>query len=233
MTGWPSPVCNGRARISIIPARRTCMRDFPQGQGTAAGIEHEAPTELTSEEYPILLTTGRMLYHYNVSTRQSATLESLAPEELAEINPADAEAIGLADGGRMRVSSRRGSVLTGVKLTNRVPPGILFMTFHYWETAVNELTNSAYDPISKTAGIQGLRGQDRESLSYTRERTKINGKANDMSLIKPLKHERHKPANANEKHKSRLGMQDRIALLVTTAIGTMYAVYLPFSWRVG
>jgi len=47
-----------------------------------------------------------------------------------------------------------------------------------------------------------------------------------MSLIEPPKHERHKPENANEKHKSRLGMQDRIALLVTTAIGTMYALYL-------
>ncbi|MFA5809941.1 MAG: molybdopterin dinucleotide binding domain-containing protein, partial [Thermoleophilia bacterium] len=124
---------------------------FPRGRGLLQGIEYEAPAELTSEEYPILLTTGRMLYHYNVSTRKSGTLEAMAPHELAEINPADADAIGLSEGEEMRVSSRRGSVVTRVKLTDRVPPGIIFMTFHYWETAVNELTNSAFDPISKTA----------------------------------------------------------------------------------
>ncbi len=124
---------------------------FPRGRGLLQGIEYEAPAELTSEEYPILLTTGRMLYHYNVSTRKSGTLESMAPHELAEINPADAAAIGVSEDDQMRVSSRRGSVVTRVKITDRVPPGILFMTFHYWETAVNELTNSAFDPISKTA----------------------------------------------------------------------------------
>jgi len=124
---------------------------FPRGRGLLQGIEYEAPAELTSEEYPILLTTGRMLYHYNVSTRQSGTLDAMAPHELAEINPADAEAIGLSADDRMRVSSRRGSVVTRAKITDRVPPGIIFMTFHFRETAVNELTNSAFDPISKTA----------------------------------------------------------------------------------
>jgi formate dehydrogenase major subunit len=57
----------------------------------------------------------------------------------------------VSTGDAMRVSSRRGSVLTTANVTERVPPGIMFMTFHYWETAVNELTNSAFDPISKTA----------------------------------------------------------------------------------
>ncbi len=124
---------------------------FPRGRGRLLGIEYEAPAELTNEEYPILLTTGRMLYQYNISTRQSATLESLAPHELAEINPVDAAAIGVSEGEEMRVTSRRGSVVTRVTVTERVPPGILFMTFHFWETAVNELTNSAFDPISNTA----------------------------------------------------------------------------------
>jgi len=124
---------------------------FPRGRGRLLGIEYEAPAELTNDEYPILLTTGRMLYQYNISTRQSATLESLAPHERAEINPVDAAAIGVSEGEEMRVSSRRGSVVTRVTVTDRVPPGILFMTFHFRETAVNELTNSAYDPISNTA----------------------------------------------------------------------------------
>ncbi len=115
------------------------------------GVEYEAPAELTSDEYPLLLTTGRMLYQYNVSTRQSPTLEGLAPYEQAEINPADAAKAGVSDGELMRVSSRRGSVVTRAKLTARVPPGIMFMTFHYHETPTNALTNSAFDPVAKTA----------------------------------------------------------------------------------
>jgi formate dehydrogenase alpha subunit len=124
---------------------------FPRGRGRLLGIEYEAAAELTNEEFPILLTTGRMLYQYNISTRQSATLDSLAPHELAEINPADAASIGASDGEEIRVTSRRGSLITGVRVTDRVSPGVMFMTFHFRETAVNELTNSAYDPQSKTA----------------------------------------------------------------------------------
>ena len=82
-------------------ARRTCTRTRSRGAGADfIGVEYEAPAELTNDEYPILLTTGRMLYQYNISTRQSPTLESLAPDELTEINPADAAAIGVADGDR-------------------------------------------------------------------------------------------------------------------------------------
>ena len=124
---------------------------FPRGRGRLKGVEYEAPAELTNAEYPMLLTTGRMLYQYNISTRESAVLDSFAPHERAEVNPVDAAAIGVADGDQMRVTSRRGSLVTRVKLTDRVPPGIMFMTFHFRETAVNELTNSAFDPIAKTA----------------------------------------------------------------------------------
>jgi formate dehydrogenase alpha subunit len=124
---------------------------FPRGRGRLIGIEYEAPAELTNGEYPILLTTGRMLYQYNISTRWSDVLESLAPAELAEINPVDATGIGVTDGDEIRVTSRRGSVVTGIRVTERVPAGIMFMTFHFAEVPVNELTNSAFDPISNTA----------------------------------------------------------------------------------
>jgi len=124
---------------------------FPRGRGRLMGVEYEAPAELTNDEYPILLTTGRMLYQYNVSTRKSPILEAFAPYEQAEINPADAAAARLVDGDLMRVTSRRGSVVARAKVTERVPPGIMFMTFHYHETPTNELTNSAFDPVAKTA----------------------------------------------------------------------------------
>ena len=142
---WPCPTIDH-------PGTAFLHQDtFPRGRGRLVGVEYEAPAELTNEEYPILLTTGRMLYHYNISTRQSDTLDSLAPHERAEINPADAAVVGAAEGDEIRVISRRGSVVTRVTVTDRVPPGIMFMTFHFRETPVNELTNSAFDPVSKTA----------------------------------------------------------------------------------
>ena len=142
---WPCPTVDH-------PGTAILHEDtFPRGRGHFVGVEYEAPAELTNAEFPILLTTGRMLYQYNISTRQSPTLDFLAPYELTEISPEDAAAIGVTDGDHMRVTSRRGSVVTTAKVTDRVPPGIMFMTFHYWETAANELTNSAFDPVSKTA----------------------------------------------------------------------------------
>jgi formate dehydrogenase alpha subunit len=124
---------------------------FPRGRGRLMGVEYEAPAELTSDEYPTLLTTGRMLYQYNVSTRKSRILDEIAPCELAEIHPQDASSLGIADGDEVRLTSRRGSVITKVRVTERVSPGIMFMTFHFAETPVNELTNSAFDPVAKTA----------------------------------------------------------------------------------
>lgn len=124
---------------------------FPRGKGLMQGIEYEAPAELTNEEYPILLTTGRKLFHYNISTRTSDNLEAMMPRELMEINPADATRLELSDGDEARVSSRRGSITTGIRITDRVPEGVVFMTFHFKESPVNELTNSVYDPIALTA----------------------------------------------------------------------------------
>lgn len=115
------------------------------------GIEYEPPAELTNEEYPILMTTGRMLYHYNIGTRHSKNLDTLRPHELAQLNPADAAKLGVGEEEQIRVTSRRGSIITRITVTDKVPPGVMFMTFHYWESPVNELTNSAFDPISKTA----------------------------------------------------------------------------------
>jgi predicted molibdopterin-dependent oxidoreductase YjgC len=124
---------------------------FTRGKGLLQGIPFQAPAELTDDEYPMLLTTGRMLYHYNIMTRLSQNLEWLRPYELAELNPADAERLGVVEDELVRVSSRRGSITTRVTLTERVPPGTMFMTFHFKESPVNELTNAAGDPVTMTA----------------------------------------------------------------------------------
>jgi formate dehydrogenase major subunit len=123
---------------------------FPKGKGEMKAIEYKLPAELVDDEYPILLITGRMITHYNVMTRFSKNLDTIRPFELAEINPVDAERLGLEEEGFMRVTSRRGSIVTRVTITDKVKPGSIFMTFHYRESPANELTNSAFDPITKT-----------------------------------------------------------------------------------
>ncbi len=123
---------------------------FPKGKGKIVPVDYREPAELPDEEYPILLSTGRMLYHYNITTRYSETVDSIRPYELAEINPIDAEKLGVCEEEFIRVTSRRGSVITRVTITDKVKPGMLFMTFHYRETPTNELTNSAFDPITAT-----------------------------------------------------------------------------------
>lgn len=125
--------------------------EFTRGKGWMIPVEYEEPAELVCSEYPILLSTGRMLYHYNIMTRHSKKLNDIRPYELAEMNPVDAEKLGVKEEDFVRVTSRRGSITTRVTITERVKPGMMFMTFHYKESPVNELTNSAFDPITKTA----------------------------------------------------------------------------------
>ncbi len=124
---------------------------FPRGKGLMQGIEYQPPAELTDSEYPILLTTGRKLNHFNIMTRHSASLWMLDPMERAEINPLDAASIGIGPNDRIRITSRRGSIISAVRITDKVNPGVVFMTFHYRESPVNELTNAAFDPVTKTA----------------------------------------------------------------------------------
>ena len=83
-------------------------------------------------------------------TRNCWGLDGVAPEEWVEINPADAAILGVAHGDYVRVTTRRGSVVVRAEVTDRVPKGVTFITFHYTEAAGNLLTNSALDPVSKT-----------------------------------------------------------------------------------
>jgi formate dehydrogenase (NADP+) alpha subunit len=123
---------------------------FTSGLGKFQAIEFAPAAELPDEEFPILLTTGRMLYHYGTMTRNSKGLNNHVPEELAEVNAEDLAKLGVEDGGTIFMESRRGKLSTKVKVTDRVPPGVIFMTHHFFETPVNELTNGAYDKVTKT-----------------------------------------------------------------------------------
>lgn len=112
--------------------------------------------ELPDEEFPFVLTTGRRVYHYHTGTmtRRCELLDRLGPEQVVEINPADAARLGIADGDYVRLSTRRGSIAAIAWVTDRIPEKTVFTTFHFWEANVNELTNRAPDPV---AGIPEIK----------------------------------------------------------------------------
>ena len=102
-------------------------------------------------QYPFLLNTGRMLYHFHTGTlsRRSPGINELYPEGTVEMNPIDAVKLGFDDGNMAKVTSRRGSLVVKVKVTERSPKETVFMTFHFKEAAANLLTIAALDPVAK------------------------------------------------------------------------------------
>lgn len=124
---------------------------FSRGLGHFSPVHHQPAAELPDDEYPFMLTTGRLLQHWHTGTmtRRVEGLNFLAPEERVEMNPEDAARLGIQDGDWIRVSSRRGSVTARVKVFDRPRPGLVFMTFHFAEALGNVLTNNVVDPVAK------------------------------------------------------------------------------------
>lgn len=124
---------------------------FTRGLGRFAAVDHVPPDELPDAEYPLMLTTGRVIYHWHGGemTRRARGLEAAYPEALVEIHPKDAAAAAIAPDGLMRVASRRGEIVAKAQVTDRVEPGLVFATFHFPESAANFLTNPALDPQAK------------------------------------------------------------------------------------
>ena len=125
---------------------------FSRGLGSFAAIEANDPAEMPDEEYPLVLTTGRVLYHYHsgTMTRRSGPLHWAEPGDFVEVNAEDAEKVGLDDGQAVVIKSRRGTVRTYIRLTENVPPGTIFLAFHWREAAANLLTQDfKLDPVAK------------------------------------------------------------------------------------
>jgi formate dehydrogenase major subunit/formate dehydrogenase alpha subunit len=127
------------------------ISQFARGLGKFTPIDHIPPAELPDDEYPWLLSTGRVLYHWHGGemTRRSSGLMQVFGQSLIEINPEDAGRIGINGGKRVRVTSRRGSINAQAWVTDRVPPGMIFANFHFPEASANELTIAALDPVAK------------------------------------------------------------------------------------
>jgi len=126
-------------------------KQFTRGKGRFLPLEYKPPMELPDDEYPLVLTTERSLYQYHTGTmsRRVEGLNILRSEELVEINPEDASALGIADGEMVKVISRRGEVVARAKVTEVSPVGVIAMTFHFAESPTNVLTSRAIDPVAK------------------------------------------------------------------------------------
>ena len=142
---WP---CRGRDDPGTRILHST---QFSRGRGRFHAVEYKPPAEEPDEKYPLILTTGRLLFHWHTGTmtRRSGTLTDQVNEAFLEISLTDAEALGVADGDTVRVSSRRGSIELKAAVTSRIKPGTVFIPFHYAEAAANRLTINALDPQAK------------------------------------------------------------------------------------
>jgi predicted molibdopterin-dependent oxidoreductase YjgC len=139
---WPCPAAD-HPGTSILHIGK-----FTRGKGKFFAIDYQAPAEQTDDEFPLTLTTGRMLEHYHTGTmtRRSDGLNELVPTGFAEISPADAQRLGIVDYAEITVATRRGSISVPANVTDRVKPGVVFVPFHFWESPANRLTNPARDP---------------------------------------------------------------------------------------
>jgi formate dehydrogenase alpha subunit len=127
------------------------VKKFNRGLGRFHVVEHRPPAEETDAEYPLILTTGRVLFHWHTGTmtRRSPTLTDQINEAFVEINEADAERLGVHYNDLVRVTSRRGEITLRARVISGIKEGVVFIPFHFSEAPANVLTNNAVDAESK------------------------------------------------------------------------------------
>ncbi len=142
---WPCPSANHPGTPYLHRGQ------FSRGKGLFHAVEHQEAAELPDKDYPFLLTTGRNMFHFHTGTmtRRSEKLVREVSEAYMELNPLDAERLGLTDSAWVEVASRRGVVKLKAQVTGRVPEGVVFIPFHFAEAPANVLTNPALDPVAK------------------------------------------------------------------------------------
>ncbi len=148
---------------------------FAGGLGRFAGIEYKPPPELPADNYPLLLITGRNLYHFHTGTmsRRSVGLQAFRPDPYVEINAATAKKLGIEQGELINIESKRGSIRANAFITDRVAANQVFMPFHYAEGAANILTHVTLD---KEAKIPELKISAVKISGLTKEKQKSAGR---------------------------------------------------------
>jgi formate dehydrogenase alpha subunit len=142
---WPCPDIDHPGTVFLHEG------GFRRGKGLLTPIRYRPPAEEPDAEFPLLLTTGRLQYHYHTGsmTRRCRSLSTLAPEAVLDIHPEDAANLGVEDGGRVALASRRGRIEIRSRVSLSVDRGVVFTTFHFSEAPINRLTNDALDPVAK------------------------------------------------------------------------------------
>jgi len=142
---WPCPAADH-------PGTPYLHKDtFARGKGHFSPVEFRSPDEMPDEQYDLILTTGRIYFHWHTGsmTRRTSPLNRESPVAFVEISPEDASARGVRSGANVRVSTRRGTIELVARVTKDVAPGVVFIPFHFYEAAANLLTNPALDPEAK------------------------------------------------------------------------------------
>lgn len=146
---WP---CPGHDHPGTEVLHSETFKGMPDGRAVFSPLKHRLPAEETDENYPFILTTGVTIWHWpsGTMTRRSKTLNYECPTGWIEINCEDADELGILEGDIVTAFSRRGEVDVPARVTPDIKKGVMFMPFHFWECRANWITNTEYDPISKT-----------------------------------------------------------------------------------
>jgi formate dehydrogenase alpha subunit len=142
---WPCPTVDHPGTPILHMTRFAC------GLGKFSPLAYKPPCEVPDTDYPFILTTGRDLYHFHTGTmtRKVNGLNVIEPEGMIDINPKDARSLRIGDRERVKVASRRGEIVIKANITERVPEKVVYIPFHFAESAANVLTNTALDPVAK------------------------------------------------------------------------------------
>ena len=147
--------CNGRAPTSTTRARRSSMPSTSEAasasKASLRAIEYRPAPEQPTDEFPLVLVTGRSLYQFNAGTMTGrSAIQALRPTDTLEVNAVDASTFGLTDGALVRVSSRYGEAVLPAEVSDRVPPGTVFATFNDPRVFVNRVTGPHRDLHTNT-----------------------------------------------------------------------------------
>jgi formate dehydrogenase major subunit len=144
---WPCPTKEHPGTPILHKEKFT----HPDGLGIFTPIEWKPPAEVPDKDYPLLLTTGRCIWHWHTGsmTRRSPSLEREEPTGWVELNPEDAKELGIRDKEMVKAISRRGEITIGARVIPEIKKGVVFIPFHFIECAANILTHNALDPVAK------------------------------------------------------------------------------------
>jgi len=139
-----------------LGARRLYRGAFPSGFGRFSPVKYTPPKKPPKDGYPLTLQSGSTLYHFGTGSRSSraSRLNKFSPEAFVEINEVDAEDLGITQGDIVKVISLAGEITSKARVTDTLPPGMLFMPMSFPESPVNELFGIILDPRAKTPALK-------------------------------------------------------------------------------